>query len=56
MRSSGELKTERIGRPRSPMSASDLAHDDDDDDDDDDEENDDDDDDDDNDNNDKLTK
>ena len=34
MSSSGELTTERIGRPRSPMSATDLAHNDDDDDDD----------------------
>ena len=32
MRSSGELTTKRIGRPRSLMSAIDLAHDDDDDD------------------------
>ena len=31
MSSSGELTTERIGRPWSPMSATDLAHDDDDD-------------------------
>ena len=31
MSSSGQLKTERVGRPRSPMSATDLAHDDDDD-------------------------
>ena len=43
MSSSGELTTERIGRPRSPMSATDLAHDDDDDDDDDDVDDDDDD-------------
>ena len=36
MNSSGELKTERIGRSWSPMSATDLTHDDDDDNDDDD--------------------
>ena len=36
MSSSGELATERIGRTRSPISATDLARDDDDDDDDDD--------------------
>ena len=36
MSSSGELTTERIGRPLSPMSATVLAHDDDEDDDDDD--------------------
>ena len=44
MSSSGELTTERIGRPRSPIPATDLAHDDDDDDDDDDGDDDDDDD------------